>query len=109
MRGGLAKGIVLLATGMASMCWAQSISSLQSAFIEGAAHDVTGITSGTTVGGGGFVLIINGAFNVNNFQSVQWLNTATNVTTTFTAPDVFVSPTQLSLVIPNALFAAIVA
>lgn len=55
-----------------------------------------------------FYLIINGNFNTQNFNFVEWYNTKTGVTQSFECPPteclVNVSPTRLKLAIPSYLF-----
>ena len=119
MHGFSARRILLLAAATASLGWGQTtgappaISTLQSAPLncDCAFSDVTGITSGTALSNGGFELVINGAFTANNFVSVRWLNTSTNVATLFTANNgvLFVGATQIAVAIPNALFQTLVA
>ncbi|MEO8369220.1 MAG: putative Ig domain-containing protein [Candidatus Solibacter sp.] len=110
MRGVQARRIVVLAAAVVSMGWAQSISSLQSSQINGGPSNVTAITSGTNLQAGRFALYINGAFNVGNFVSVQWLNLATNAATTLNTPGSGgVTPTQITVEVPSALFATLVA
>jgi len=108
MRALLARCRYPLALAAVSVCWAQpTISSLQSSTLQAIApSNVTAITSGTTLVGGGMRLYINGNFP-NTFQNVTWTNTSTNVATTFVG-NVSVTTTQLILTIPNALFAALV-
>ena len=69
------------------------------------------ITSGTNITG--FKLYINGSFNTDVAHTVVWTNTATNVTTTFTANSesggiLSISPTQIIVEIPSSLFSALV-
>src|ERR1035438_4359017 len=109
------KLILLLATVAASPCWGQppTISSLQSSVSLGVPYDVTGITSGTALAGGGFFLFVNstaGDFVPANLQNVTWLNTSTNTATQVFPPNGLVTTaTQIIVFVPNALFATPVA
>src|ERR1035441_4450295 len=109
------KLILLLATVAASVGWGQppTISSLQSSTSLGVPYDVTGITSGTNVSGGGFFLFVNstaGDFVPANFLNVTWLDTSTNTTTPLLPPNGLVTTaTQIIVFVPNALFATPVA
>ena len=108
MRALLARLGLLLVTLALSAGWAQpTITSLQSSTLQNnTPSNVTAITGGSVLTGGGMKLFINGVF-LSPFQSVLWQNTATNVTTTFVA-NVSVTSSLISLTIPNALFAAVV-
>jgi large repetitive protein len=71
------------------------------------------ITSGTNITG--FKLYINGNFNAGDTHTVVWLNTSTGVSTTFIANSdapntgiLSVSPTQIVVLIPAALFSTLV-
>src|ERR1035438_2887312 len=109
------KLILLLATVAASPCWGQppTISSLQSSVSLGVPYDVTGITSGTALAGGGFFLFVNstaGDFVPANLQNVTWLNTSTKTATQVFPPNGLVTTaTQIIVFVPNALFATPVA
>ena len=66
------------------------------------------ITGGTNLAS--FLLYINGFFNAGYNHTVSWVNTATNTTTTFTTSSGIqsVSPTQIVVAIPAALFNSLV-
>src|SRR5260370_35436975 len=69
--------------------------------------NVTGITSGTTVPGGGFFLYVNSAlgdFNPNAFQNVAW-----NGTPLVPPPNTELTPNQITIFVPNSLFQTSVA
>ena len=53
-------------------------------------------------------MYINGSFSPGGFLNVEWQDSSTNIITTFTGTGVTVTPTQIRLTIPNALFAAVV-
>ena len=103
------KLILLLATVAATPAWGQppTISSLQSSVSLGVPFDVTGITSGTNVSGGGFFLFVNstaGDFVPANFLNVTW-----NGTPLFPPNGLVTTATQIIVFVPNALFATPVA
>src|ERR1019366_2276564 len=108
------KLILLLTTAAAIPCWGQppTISSLQSSVSPGIPFDVTGLTSGTPLTGGGFYLFVNSTvadFNPTNFQRVSWLDTSTNSTTQLFPPAGFATTAaQIMVFVPNALFATLV-
>src|SRR5215472_10167332 len=83
------------------------ITSIQSSLREAnpVPKDVQGITSGTQLSGHAFVLYINGSFP--GPVSVQWLNTVTNQSQTFT--EVNSSSTQLRVFVPESLYLTTVA
>jgi trimeric autotransporter adhesin len=62
------------------------------------------ITSGTNITG--FLLYINGNFNVGESHTVTWKNTVTNVSTMFTSESGIqsVTATQIIVLIPSTLF-----
>ena len=103
------KLILLLATVAATPCWGQppTISSLQSSVSLGVPYDVTGITSGTALAGGGFFLFVNstaGDFVPANFQNVTW-----NGTPLFPPNGLVTTTSQIIVFVPNPLFATPVA
>ncbi len=69
-----------------------------------AATVANGITAGANVSG--FLLYINGNFNAGDNHTVNWQNTSTNVSTTFTTQTgiLSVSPTLIVVAIPSSLF-----
>ena len=95
--------VLLWAAAAASPGWGQpTISSLQSSLPDSSPANVTGITSGTTVPGGGFYLYVNSAlgdFNLNAFQDVTW-----NGTPLSPPPSTEQSPYQITVFVPNSLF-----
>src|SRR5664280_2259512 len=114
MRGVSAKRILLLAAAAASLAWGQppTITSLQSSAVGGLPANVTGITSGMVLPAGGFYLYVNLAsdFSPGLFQYVTWLDTSTNTTTILALPANGVpTPTQVKVIVPNALFQTAVA
>ena len=108
MRGMPVKWVLLWATAAASPGWGQpTISSLQSSLPGSSPANVTGITSGTTVPGGGFFLYVNSAlgdFNPNAFQNVAW-----NGTPLVPPPNTELTPNQITIFVPNSLFQTSVA
>src|SRR5260370_10332702 len=108
MRGMPVKWVLLWATAAASPGWGQpTISSLQSSLPGSSPANVTGITSGTTVPGGGFFLYVNSAlgdFNPNAFQNVAW-----NGTPLAPPPNTELPPNQITIFVPNSLFQTSVA
>ena len=106
MRGVSATQKLLVAAVAVWPCWGQTptITTIQASFVGGQPADVGGITSGTQLPGGGFTLYINGSFNPNAFLNAKWNNPSTNFTTVFTAAAATVTPTQVILPIPSALF-----
>ena len=103
MRGMRVMKVLLWAAVVASPGWGQpTISSLQSSLPGNSPANVTGITSGTTVPGGGFILYVNSAigdFNPNAFQNVTW-----NGTPLSPPPSTEQSPYQITVFVPNSLF-----
>ncbi len=63
-----------------------------------------GITGGANLTG--FKLYINGNFDAGDNTTVTWMNTGTNVSTTFTTTTGIesVSPTQIVVIVPASLF-----
>ncbi|MEO8597546.1 MAG: putative Ig domain-containing protein [Candidatus Solibacter sp.] len=107
---GLSIRILLLAAAAVSAAWGQvspGVTGLQASYTGQPPDNVTGITAGAPLEGG-FTLYVNGIFHPANFVSLQWLNIGTNVTTTFPAANATVTPTQISVTIPDALFASYV-
>ena len=103
MRGMRVMKVLLWAAAVASPGWGQpTISSLQASLPENSPANVTGITSGTTVPGGGFILYVNSAigdFNPNAFQNVTWNGTPLSPPTSTEQ-----SPNQITVFVPNSLF-----
>jgi hypothetical protein len=109
MRGISARRILLLAAATASLGWGQpTISNLQSAPEGSPPANVTAITSGTTLQAGDFRLYINGTFQPATLVNVQWFNTSTAVNTTLNLNNALITPTQIAVPIPNALFQTLV-
>ena len=108
MRGMRTVGVLVWAAAAALPGWGQpTISSLQSSVPNDSPANVTGITSGTTVPGGGFFLYVNSAigdFNPNAFQNVTW-----NGTPLAPPPSTELTPNQITVFVPNSLFQAAVA
>ena len=110
MRGISARHILLLAAATASLGWGQpAITSLQSSAVGDPAANVTGITSGTVLPAGGFVLYINGTFHPAGLVSLKWFNSATATTSLLPLNGAVVSPSQIYVTVPNALFQTLVA
>src|SRR5260370_15489574 len=103
MRGMRVMQVLLWAAVAASRGWGQpTLSSLQSSLPGNSPANVTGITSGTTVPGGGFYLYVNSAigdFNPNAFQNVTW-----NGTPLAPPPNAELTPNQIRVFVPNSLF-----
>jgi hypothetical protein len=103
MRGMRVLRVLLWAITAASPGWGQpTISSLQSSLPGSSPANVTGITSSTTVPGGGFILYVNSAigdFNPNAFQNVTW-----NGTPLSPPPSTELTPNQITVFVPNSLF-----
>ena len=108
MRGMRVVRVLVWAAAAALPGWGQpTISSLQSSLPGNSPADVAGITSGTTVPGGGFYLYVNSAigdFNPNAFQNVTW-----NGTPLAPPPSTELTPNQITVFVPNSLFQAAVA
>jgi hypothetical protein len=80
--------------------------------VVGQPYNVTGITSGTPLTGGGFYLFVNLAsdFSPPLFQDVTWLDTSSNTITTLALPPGGgPTATQVKVFVPNALFQTAVA
>ena len=108
MRGMRVVGVLVWAAAAVLPGWGQpTISSLQSSLPNDSPANVSGITSGTTVPGGGFFLYVNstiGDFNPNAFQNVTW-----NGTPLAPPPSTVLTPNQITVFVPNSLFQAAVA
>src|SRR5437879_3837699 len=93
---------LLCLTAASAMAQAPVITSVQSSIVNGSPTNTLGITSGSVLPGQGFVIYLNGSFNVALLSAVTWTNAVTLATASLQV--INASPAQLQVFVPQARY-----